>query len=376
MTDHPATENSTSVQSSDLPETETFKVAKERSDAVWSDLQENASKYRMLTGDRPTGPLHIGHYFGSLKNRVHLQNLGVDSFIVIADYQVLTDRDQANSIQEHVREVILDYLAVGIDPFGAQTTIFCHSQIPELNQLLLPFSTLVSVPELQRNPTIKEEASAMKLSTVSASMLTYPIHQAADILFCRGQLVPVGKDQLPHLELCRKIARRFNQRYSKKKRFFQEPTALLADTPLIMGLDGDQKMSKSRGNAIQLKMSEKETAKLIKRAKTDSNRQITYDPINRPEVANLLRLLSLCTDKSPQGWAEQIGDGGGGLLKVTLADHLNEFLSPIRQKREEFSKDPNVIRDVLSQGNQKAREVAIETLDAVRKAMKMDYSSL
>lgn len=376
MTQDSASDQSLPTPTSDLLETETFKVAKERSDAVWSDLQDNAGKYRMLTGDRPTGALHIGHYFGSLKNRVHLQSLGVDSFIVIADYQVLTDRDQANAIQEHVREVILDYLAVGLDPFEAQTTIFCHSQIPELNQLLLPFSTLVSVPELQRNPTIKEEASAMKLSTVSASMLTYPIHQAADILFCRGQLVPVGKDQLPHLELCRKIARRFNQKYSKKKRFFQEPTALLADTPLIMGLDGDQKMSKSRGNAIQLKMGEKETAKLIKRAKTDSDRQITYDPVQRPEVANLLRLLSLCTEQSPQSWAEQIGDGGGGVLKTTLADHLNEFLSPIRQRREEFSRDPHVIRDVLSQGNKKAREVAIETLDAVRKAMKMDYSSL
>ena len=357
-------------------ESETFKVAKERSDAVWSDLQDNATRYRMLTGDRPTGALHIGHYFGSLKNRVHLQNLGVDSFIVIADYQVLTDREQANAIQEHVREVILDYLAVGIDPFKAKTTIFCHSQIPELNQLLLPFSTLVSVPELQRNPTIKEEANAMKLSTVSASMLTYPIHQAADILFCRGQLVPVGKDQLPHLELCRKIARRFNQRYAKKKRLFQEPIALLADVPLIMGLDGDQKMSKSRGNAIQLKMSAKETAKLIKRAKTDSQRLITYDPVHRPEVANLLRLLALCTDQTPQHWAEKIADGGGGLLKTTLAEHLNAFFEPIRQKREELSRDPHVVRDVLNQGNQKAREVAIETLDAVRKAMKMDYSAL
>jgi tryptophanyl-tRNA synthetase len=326
-------ESTSSTSSPDSLESDTFKVAKERSDAVWSDLQENASRYRMLTGDRPTGPLHIGHYFGSLKNRVHLQNLGVDSFIVIADYQVLTDREEAHSIQEHVREVILDYLAVGLDPFKAQTTIFCHSQIPELNQLLLPFSTLVSVPELQRNPTIKEEASAMKLSTVSASMLTYPIHQAADILFCRGQLVPVGKDQLPHLELCRKIARRFNQRYSKKKRFFQEPIALLADTPLIMGLDGDQKMSKSRGNAIQLKMSEKETAKLIKRAKTDSERLITYDPVNRPEVANLLRLLALCTDQTPQEWADQIGEGGGGLLKTTLAEKLNAFFEPIRQKK-------------------------------------------
>ena len=275
-------------------ERETFLAAKVRSDAIWADLDDHAGKYRVLTGDRPTGALHIGHYFGTLANRVTLQNKGVDSFILVADYQVLTDRERATDPLETLKGVVLDYLAVGLDPFHQNTTIFCHSHIPELNQLMLPFLTLVSVQELQRNPTVKEELQVSQQDTMSASLLTYPVHQAADILFCKGQLVPVGKDQLPHLEMSRKIARRFNHRYGKKKRIFPIPTALLSEVPMIMGLDGHQKMSKSRGNAIDLRMTEKQTAKLIKSAKTDSERRITYDEVNRPEVANLLRLLALC----------------------------------------------------------------------------------
>jgi tryptophanyl-tRNA synthetase len=365
-----------SSSSSDLIESKTFLKAKALSDRIWGSLKEDASKYRMLTGDRPTGPLHIGHYFGSLANRIKLQQMGIDSFIVVADYQVLTDRDDVGQIQRHVRDLILDYASVGLNPFEHDnTTIFCHSQIPELNQLILPFSTLVSVSELQKNPTIKEEAQAMKLSTISACMLTYPIHQAADILFCHGQLVPVGKDQLPHLELSRKIARRFNERYSPKSPVFREPTALLAEVPLISGLDGSQKMSKSRNNTINLSMTERETTKAIKRAKTDADRVITYDPINRPEVSNLLTLLSLCTDRSPESWAEEIGDGGGGTLKNCLADHLNEFLAPMRDRRSEFEARPDFVHEVLEHGTRHAREVAIETLDTVRSVMQMNYSS-
>ena len=141
-------------------ERETFLSAKKRSDAIWADLNDNAANYRMLTGDRPTGALHIGHYFGTLKNRVHLQNLGVETFIVIADYQVLTDRESAEHIHSSVRDVLLDYLAAGLDPWQKNTTIFCHSQVPELNQLLLPFLTLTTVSELQRNPTVKQESKA------------------------------------------------------------------------------------------------------------------------------------------------------------------------------------------------------------------------
>tara|TARA_Y100001970_G_scaffold269725_1_gene362653 strand:- start:267 stop:1262 length:996 start_codon:yes stop_codon:yes gene_type:complete len=326
---------------------------------------------KVVTGDRPTGPLHIGHYFGSLANRVKLQKTGIDSFIVIADYQVLTDRDSLGQIKQNVRNLVLDYGSVGLNPFeNDNTKIFCHSQIPELNQLILPFSTLVSVSELQKNPTIKEEARAMNLSSINACMLNYPIHQAADILFCHGQLVPVGKDQLPHLELSRKIARRFNERYSP---IFHEPEALLAKVSMITGLDGTQKMSKSRNNTINLSMTEKETTKAIKRAKTDADRLITYDPINRPEVSNLLTLLGLCTDRSPESCAEEIGDGGGGLLKQKLTESLNTFLAPIRERRRELEARPDYVREVLEHGTRHAREVATETLDAVREAMHMNY---
>ncbi len=354
-------------------ERQTYLAAKERSDSIWRDLDVNPSKYRILTGDRPTGPLHIGHYFGTLQNRVKLQNKGVETFILIADYQVLTDRDIADSIQENVREVLLDYLAVGLDPIDGNTTIFCHSHIPELNQLMLPFLTLLSVPELQRNPTVKEEIQSQSLDVINAMMFTYPIHQAADILFCKGNLVPVGKDQLPHLEVSRKIARRFNHRYSSKKPVFPIPTALLSETPLILGLDGEQKMSKSRGNAINLKMGEKETEKLIKRAKTDSDRNITYDPIARPEVANLLRLLSMCTERSPEQWAAEIGSLGAGTLKVELAQSMNRFLAPMRERRVSFENDGDLISKVLNTGNERARAIATETLREVRAAMNMDY---
>ena len=354
-------------------ERETFVAAKMRSDQIWKDLEKSANNYRVLTGDRPTGALHIGHYFGTLANRVQLQNMGVETFVLIADYQVLTDREKATSPLDTLESVILDYLSIGLDPLDKNTTIFCHSHIPELNQLLLPFLTLVSVQELQRNPTVKEELIASNQEQMSASLLTYPVHQAADILFCKGNLVPVGKDQLPHLEMSRKIARRFNHRYAKKKPLFPIPNALLSEVPMIMGLDGHQKMSKSRNNAVDLRMTAKQTEKLIKSAKTDSERLITYDEDNRPEIANLLRLLSLCTDKSPQQWADDIGNGGAGTLKVELSKSMNDFLEPIRERRMEFASQPNVIRDVLQSGNEKARTVAKETLREVTEAMKIDY---
>src|SRR5262249_16925095 len=206
-----------------------------------ADLGKNPGRYRVLTGDRPTGPLHIGHYFGSLKSRVELQDLGVETFVVIADYQVLTDRDTVEAIADNVRGLVLDYLATGIAPQRARTHIFCHSHVPSLNQLLVPFLTLVGMGELERNPTVKEEISAAGLTNVNAAMYTYPVHQAADILFCKGNVVPVGKDQLPHLELSHKIARRFNHRFLPSgPPLFPEPDALLSAAPKILGLDGNQ----------------------------------------------------------------------------------------------------------------------------------------
>jgi tryptophanyl-tRNA synthetase len=349
----------------------TFEASLERSKRMEADLLVNPGKYRMLTGDRPTGRLHVGHLFGSLQNRVRLQNLGIEVFVVIADYQVLTDRDQADSIAENVKQLTIDYLACGLDPEKGNTVIFAHSHVPELNQLLLPFLTLVSMAELDRNPTVKEEIQAAGLTRINACMYTYPVHQAADILFCKANVVPVGKDQLPHLELTRIIARRFNARFSPDAPVFPEPAALLGAAPVILGLDGGQKMSKSRNNAIMLSSTDDETAQLLKRAKTDSDRNISYDPDKRPEVANLLRIASLATGETPEAIAARIGDGGGGKLKQTVTDALNAYLAPIRKRRAELEARPDYVREVILRGNQRAREAGAKTLDEVRRAMNM-----
>jgi tryptophanyl-tRNA synthetase len=353
-------------------ESATFREAARRSQAIWEDLPKHPEKYRVLTGDRPTGSLHIGHLFGTLANRVRIQNLGATTFIVIADYQVLTDRDTAENVGANVREMILDYLAVGLDPANGRTFFFSHSHIPELNQLLLPFMSLVTTAELDRNPTVKEEIKAAGLRQVNALMYTYPIHQAADILFCKGNVVPVGRDQLPHLELTRKIARRFNDRFAADAPIFPVPDALLSDLPMVLGTDG-QKMSKSRNNAIMLKMTAFETAKVIKGAKTDADRNISYDPQNRPEVANLLRLISICTSEAPEAIAARIGAGGGGKLKAELTEALNAHLAPMRERRARFAQDPAYVTEVLRSGVARAREEGIGTLKEVRKAMNMDH---
>jgi tryptophanyl-tRNA synthetase len=318
----------------------------------------------ILTGDRPTGRLHLGHYFGSLANRVRLQREGADLFILIADYQVLTDRDVADRLPEHIEGLVADYLSVGIDP--DRVTIFQHSAVPALNQLMLPFLALVSVAELGRNPTVKEEISVSSQAAVSGLMFTYPVHQAADILFCKADLVPVGKDQLPHQEITRTIARRFNERYGP---VFPVPEALLSDTPVLLGLDGRQKMSKSRGNSLALAAGPDETARLIKRATTDADRHITYEPGTRPEVSNLVRIAALCQDRDPHQVAAEIGDGGGAALKKVVTESVNEFLRPIRARRAEL--DPGLLRQVLRRGNERANAVAGQTLTEVREAMAM-----
>lgn len=350
----------------------TFEAALTRSRALETDLAQHPEKYRVLTGDRPTGRLHVGHLFGSLQNRVRLHELGVETFIVIADYQVLTDRDTFENISDNVKQLTIDYLSVGLNPEDGKTFIFPHSHIPELNQLLVPFLTLVSNAELDRNPTVKEEIQASGQKRINAGMYVYPVHQAADILFCKSNVVPVGKDQLPHLEITRTIARRFNEKFAGKQSVFPEPQALLSKAPVILGLDGSQKMSKSRNNAIMLCATEDETANLIKKAKTDSIRTITYDPENRPEVANLLMLISLATGDSPEAIAERIGDGGAGQLKKLLTESLNDYLRPIRLKRKAIESDMDYVRQTLKNGIEKARQVAELTLSEVRKAMNMD----
>lgn len=349
----------------------TYEAAVEVSKKIEIDIEKNPSKYRVLTGDRPTGRLHIGHYFGSLQNRVRLSKLGVPTMILIADYQVLTDHDAFNEISQNTKQLVIDYLAAGIEP-SDNVIIYPHSYIPEANQLMVPFLTLVSNAELSRNPTVKEEIQAAGLKSVNAGMYTYPVHQAVDILFCKGNVVPAGKDQLPHIEMARTIARRFNEKFCKgREPIFPEPNVLLSKTPHIMGLDGSQKMSKSRGNAIMLSATEDETAALIKKAKTDGDRNITYDPVNRPEVANLLMLISLCTKEEPEAVAARIGNGGGGMLKNELTIALNEALRPLRQRRKELEAEPAYIQQVLRDGVSKAREIAIKTLDEVREVMNM-----
>lgn len=349
----------------------TFEATVERSKKLEQDLLISPEKYRVLTGDRPTGRLHIGHLFGSVANRVKLQKLGIKTFIVIADYQVLTDRDSFSSIAQNIIGLTIDYLAAGLNPSNDNTFIFPHSHVPELNQLLLPFLTLVTNAELNRNPTVKEEIAAAGLKRINAGMYTYPVHQAADILFCKGNVVPVGKDQLPHLEMTRIIARRFNERFATNVQVFPEPQPLLSKAPMILGLDGSQKMSKSRNNAIMLNASEDETATLIKKAKTDSERVITYDPINRPEVANLLLLISLITNKDPENIASEIGSEGSGKLKKIAIDEINNYLKPIRNRINEFEKNPDYIRQILKSGIEVAREQAVKTLEEVRCAMNM-----
>src|SRR3954468_22861605 len=218
--------------------------AEARSAELEREITEDPDRFRVLTGDRPTGPLHLGHYFGTLANRVRLQRAGVDVLVLVADYQVIADRDDLGDLPAAVTGLLLDQLAAGLDP--DRTTFFRHSAVPALNQLMLPFLSLVSVAELQRNPTVKAETAATGSRLMSGLMLTYPVHQAADILFCGGNLVPVGRDQLPHLELTRTIARRFNQRYCPAQPLFPAPEALLSQAPLLLGTDGT-KMSKSRG---------------------------------------------------------------------------------------------------------------------------------
>ncbi|MFE9421524.1 tryptophan--tRNA ligase [Kitasatospora sp. NPDC006697] len=326
---------------------------------------------RVLTGDRPTGRFHLGHYFGTLQNRVRLQAEGAELFVVIADYQVLTDRDVAERLAEYVEELVLDYLAVGIDPERA--VIFTHSAVPGLNQLLLPFLSLISAAELRRNPTVKDEIAHSQQSAVSGLMLTYPVHQAADILFCKPGLVPVGQDQLPHLEATRTIARRFNARYAHPgSPVFPEPQALLSAAPRLLGTDGG-KMSKSRGNAVSLAATEDETAELLRGAKTDAERRITYDPVGRPEVSSLLLLGALCQGRDPQSVAEEIGDGGASRLKSLVTDAVNDHFRPIRKRRAELADDRAHLRAVLTRGNARANEIADRTLAEVLEVMGMKY---
>ena len=352
----------------------TYAAARDRSAVLDALIDEHAgtdpTRFRMLTGDRPTGPLHIGHYLASLRNRVRLQDKGVETFVVIADYQVITDRDSVGEMGANVQGLVLDYLAAGIDP--TRTTVFTHSAVPALNQLMLPFLSLVTDAELRRNPTVKDELALSGGRPLSGLLLTYPVHQAADILFCHSRIVPVGRDQLPHLEQTRAIARRFNTRYAAGHSVFPEPEALLSDVPLLLGTDGT-KMSKSKGNVINLRDTADETGARIRAARTDSERRITFDPEARPAVANLLTIAGLFLEESPESVADRVGDGGARALKEVVTEAVNESLAGHRARRADLARDPAHVAAVLREGNARANEVAERTLATVRAVMGMGY---
>lgn len=343
---------------------DTFLATVARMPELRARVEQHPDSFRILTGDRPTGRLHLGHYFGSIKERVRLQSLGVETFVILADYQVITDRDVAGNIRENVYEAVRDYLAAGLSP--RSTTIFTHSAVPALNQLLVPFLSLVTESELLRNPTVKAELAASGRA-LGGLLLTYPVHQAADILFCKGNLVPVGKDNLPHVEIARTIARRFNRRYGH---VFPEPAGFVTEAPELPGLDG-RKMSKSYGNAIALGMSADETAAVIKRARTDAERMITFDPANRPEVSGLLATAASVLNRTPMDVAEELGDAGADALKRLTTEAVNEFLAEHRARRGEFAVDDAAA--VVREGNERAQAIATATLHEVRAAMGMLY---
>jgi tryptophanyl-tRNA synthetase len=353
-----------------LTDTPSVLAGQHRSADLEQAIARDPGGFRILTGDRPTGPLHLGHYFGTLQNRVRLQQLGADVLVLVADYQAITDRDAGAGLAADVLGLVADNLAAGLDP--DRVTIFAHSQVGALNQLMLPFLSLLSVAEVGRNPTVKEEFAATGGAVMSALMFTYPVHQAADILACRANLVPVGQDQLPHVELTRAVARRFNERYSPQAPFFRLPEPLLGAVPLLPGLDG-RKMSKSRGNAIPLAATEEQTARLIRAARTDGERHISYDPAARPEVASLVMLAAMCQGRPPVSVAGEIGSGGAARLKEVVTEAVNERFRAIRASRRELAADPAYLRSVLRRGNERAAILAGDTLDSVRRLMRMSY---
>jgi tryptophanyl-tRNA synthetase len=340
-----------------------------RSRELAASIATDPGRHRMLTGDRPTGDLHIGHYLSSLRNRVALQEQGVEPFVLIADYQVITDRDSVGQVKANTLSLLADYLAAGIDPY--RSTIFTHSAVPALNQLMLPFLSLVTQAELQRNFTVKDELKASR-RPLSGLLLTYPVHQAADILFCKADVVPVGRDQLPHVEQTRVVARRFNARFADGAQVFPEPTALVNDQQLILGVDG-KKMSKSRGNVIRLGATPDETAAIIRKARTDSEAPITYEPERRPEVANLLNIAAGFTGAAPEKLADTLGAGGGRALKQLVTEAVNEGLREHRERRMSYAADPALLTRILHAGNALAAAVADNTLAEVRQVMTMDY---
>lgn len=338
-------------------------------------MDKKKSRQRLLTGDRPTGSLHIGHFVGSLANRVKLQE-SYDCFFIIADFQVLTDHlTDAYKVRDNIREIVLDYLAVGIDP--KKSSIFIQSQIPELAELTMYFSFLVTVPRLQRNPTVKDEMKSSKIGSkeLSYGFLGYPVSQAADILSVRANLVPVGEDQLPHLEQTREIARSFNRFFGE---IFPVPEGLISEFPRLPGLDG-QKMSKSRHNAIFLKDTAEEVNKKVMSAYTDPSRLKATDPGHIEGNVVFSYFDAFAPDKEEVAELKakyKKGQIGDVILKKRLGEILNQFLTPIRVRRAEYEAKPRLVSEILAQGINQTRAEAQKTLQLAREAMKYDYRDL
>ena len=332
-------------------------------------------KKRILTGDRPTGRLHIGHYFGSLKKRLEMQeNSEYDPYILIADVQALTDNfNNPEKVRKNVREVAIDYLSCGIDP--NKTTIYIQSMIPETAELTVFFSNLVTISRLQRNPTVKTEMAQKKElfgESVTYGFLGYPVSQAADITSFEGELVPVGEDQLPLIEQCREIVKKFNSIYGKT---LPEPQAVLSNGKRIKGLDGNDKMGKSLGNAIYLSDSEEEINKKVMSAITDPNR-IRKDDFGNPDICMVAYYHKLFTKKEDIDIiCKECREGKRGCVacKKQLANNISEELRPIREKRKYYEEHPEEVERILREGTKKAREVAKETIKKVKKSMKLDY---
>lgn len=329
-------------------------------------------KKRILTGDRPTGRLHLGHYVGSLVNRVKLQE-EYETFILIADVQALTDHfEHPEILQQNIREVAKDYLAVGIDP--ARSTILIQSLIPEISELAVYYLNLVTVARLQRNPTVKDEMQQKGFEqNLPAGFLVYPVHQAADITIFNADLVPVGKDQLPMIEQTVEIVRRFNTLYAQ---VLVEPQANVGEFARLPGIDGQAKMSKSLGNAVYLADDAKTVEAKVMRMYTDPTRLRATDPGHIEGNPVFVYHDAFNPDKEEVADLKERyvrGKVGDVEVKKKLAKALNAFLDPIREGRAKYDRDEKAIDEILKEGTRRARAVAQETMDLVRRAMKIDY---
>lgn len=327
----------------------------------------------VLTGDRPTGKLHLGHYIGSMQSRVRLQDEYAKCFYMIADVQALTDNaNNPEKVHKNVVEVALDNLAVGLDP--NKTTFFIQSQIPEIAELTIFFLNLVTLARLKRNPTVKNEMKQKGFGeNVPAGFLAYPISQAADILFCNSNIIPVGEDQLPVIEQDNEIVAKFNATYGET---FRKIKPILSTTPRLVGIDGNTKASKSLGNAILLDDSPEEVKRKVMMMYTDPNHVHASDPGKVKGNVVFTYLDTFDPDKAGvEKLKQQYKRGGLGdvEIKKRLITVLENLLLPIRTKRQALARNPEAIMEILREGTERTRKIAKETMARVRKAVKIDY---